>query len=792
MSLRWSTKVLILCCVAMGTASAQGATSTRAEVVADLVRDFVEALPDERARAEAALRAAGSAAIEPLLARLESADPSAQLPPRVVDFVFEVAPAGVSKRLATLLGGDRVDTATRTRLINWLARRDVDSVRDHEVERAEALLTFLGSGDELAMLAARGLASYDLPIVARGLAERVHTLVEGFGSRDLILVCARSFAGLRAAGAEAEALFTYCEGAAPWVAPTLMPAFRRLPARVLLGRLDPWCRSPVPAVAAAFDRLIVDLDRDLHTGLEHERRVQLFERFRRVDPRNSEWALRAAHAALMDVGEAKLAREPLDALARRELETSDAAVEAAVLEAVADYFEEQVEGHVAGASARAWMRRARELAERAFEAEQQTGGPSSRFGIADVEYEYQRRWRSLLKPALGADEVELRRRRFVSEGGLQGSAFRAKGRRLLATLLVAAIFHVLEDDSLEAARCFEAVRDVVETLEAEWDFAASGEPGDLEAAIFLRCGPSEVLERALEGNEAMKRRSDPAAFEARRGAARKAFRALVEGLHAVLPARVLPLPGMPRGDRASANGRERAYLDVTGAYARFLHRLGDQSEAAAIYESLIHDLDAAGLWSNRRAWAGYLFDHAGIEIDRRRADGAKASLEKYIAYYEESLRDVRQAPERYVDPGAAEAFFASRLATGHISMAVLHNVVLAQVDIARDHCRKAYALEDSPFNRVLYACYLARDKKFAEAATLLQSVDPSPPLYYNMACTYALSGQKDHALEHLALDLTWNHATEKARNRQREWARNDHDLESLRGDARFEELVRTR
>jgi hypothetical protein len=55
-------------------------------------------------------------------------------------------------------------------------------------------------------------------------------------------------------------------------------------------------------------------------------------------------------------------------------------------------------------------------------------------------------------------------------------------------------------------------------------------------------------------------------------------------------------------------------------------------------------------------------------------------------------------------------------------------------------------------------------------------------VYYNLACSYALTGQKDEALGALreALELGY---------RDLEHIRQDQDLEILRGDRRYVELV---
>lgn len=77
-------------------------------------------------------------------------------------------------------------------------------------------------------------------------------------------------------------------------------------------------------------------------------------------------------------------------------------------------------------------------------------------------------------------------------------------------------------------------------------------------------------------------------------------------------------------------------------------------------------------------------------------------------------------------------------------------------------------------------------KRYDEARELLREGLEQHPgnasLLYNLACAEALLGEKDAALEHLA-DAVKN-------PRFREFAKTDSDFDSLRGDARFEELVR--
>ncbi len=58
-----------------------------------------------------------------------------------------------------------------------------------------------------------------------------------------------------------------------------------------------------------------------------------------------------------------------------------------------------------------------------------------------------------------------------------------------------------------------------------------------------------------------------------------------------------------------------------------------------------------------------------------------------------------------------------------------------------------------------------------------------PVVWYNLACSYALTARKDEAFSSLsrAVDLGYRDAA---------WIRNDADLESIRNDRRFDSLLR--
>lgn len=65
---------------------------------------------------------------------------------------------------------------------------------------------------------------------------------------------------------------------------------------------------------------------------------------------------------------------------------------------------------------------------------------------------------------------------------------------------------------------------------------------------------------------------------------------------------------------------------------------------------------------------------------------------------------------------------------------------------------------------------------------LTQLLPNDPITWYNLGCSYALNGETDRALE--ALDLATRHGY-----RDRRWMLQDRDLQSLRDDPRFLDLV---
>ncbi len=149
----------------------------------------------------------------------------------------------------------------------------------------------------------------------------------------------------------------------------------------------------------------------------------------------------------------------------------------------------------------------------------------------------------------------------------------------------------------------------------------------------------------------------------------------------------------------------------------------------------------------------------------------------------------KQLLENGASPAALSGFREMQ-ASALVSLAVNANVRLNAPERAREYYERAYALRKDEFMRTLLACYRARSGAETEARALLRTIQPGPGTWYNLACTHALLGDVEEALEFLRAELEQNHATEESRARQMEWAAEDPDLASLRDDPRFRRLVR--
>jgi len=217
---------------------------------------------------------------------------------------------------------------------------------------------------------------------------------------------------------------------------------------------------------------------------------------------------------------------------------------------------------------------------------------------------------------------------------------------------------------------------------------------------------------------------------------------------------------------------------------------GRPEKARALLEELRRDLDASGAGA-RYLWGLELAAEIEMTLGSTWSDvDEPARAEEELRRSVERLEGIEQLiVERGFAPQAAARVRAQR-ASALVSLAVNANVKQRDPARALEWFEQAWQLRQDEFLRVLRACYRARAGRHDEARALLREVTPSPLNHYNMACTYALCGDTDLALDFLRRDLDQNQPSPDARAKQAAWARRDPDLASLAKDPRFVELVK--
>ncbi len=250
------------------------------------------------------------------------------------------------------------------------------------------------------------------------------------------------------------------------------------------------------------------------------------------------------------------------------------------------------------------------------------------------------------------------------------------------------------------------------------------------------------------------------------------------------------------GELAQAQGGEEEPLaDVRVASwlcittARALRDAGRGAEARALLARARDDLEASGaaqrwLWglemlAEIEAATGASFtddeEPGKAEVELLRA------VERLQALEDELVE--RRAPSRSIE------IVRGQRASALVSLAVNANVRMRRPERALEYFERAWTLRQDDFMRALLACYRARSGRAEEARALLAATQPGPGTYYNIACTWALLGEREAALSMLRREILENHAAGGGRERQKAWARKDPDLASLRGDPAFLELV---
>lgn len=169
-------------------------------------------------------------------------------------------------------------------------------------------------------------------------------------------------------------------------------------------------------------------------------------------------------------------------------------------------------------------------------------------------------------------------------------------------------------------------------------------------------------------------------------------------------------------------------------------------------------------------------------------EGQPAEAEKHMKVALDIFEGMRARPEEAGNDQLV-AVIDGEIAGALVALAVNANVQAKDPEKALGYFERAYALRQDDFMRILLACYRARSGRAEEARELIREVPESPNAYYNLACTYALLGEANKALELLEADFEVNRQSPGALEKQKEWARNDPDLAPLRQDPRFEWLT---
>lgn len=303
---------------------------------------------------------------------------------------------------------------------------------------------------------------------------------------------------------------------------------------------------------------------------------------------------------------------------------------------------------------------------------------------------------------------------------------------------------------------------------------------------------------------------DPAVVDARRDPARSALlrqilEAHVDALDELADRtesaeRAMLLRGMAAQLRREGPVQEQAEWtvhlqrrlpsDAALPLAEELRAEGRLDPAQALMERLQADLAAAGellqgLWGEELV-ARAEVTLGSIHMDRGQARVAEGLFQRALDRLDTLQSDLEN---RGIDASGL-APLRARQADVLISLAVNANVKLRDPERALGYFERAYRLRDADdFMRVLLACYRARAGRELEARAVLRELPVSPYNYYNLACTHALLGDTELALDFLRRDFAEMRSSPGQLERQKEWAAGDPDLASMRDDARFQALV---
>ena len=405
--------------------------------------------------------------------------------------------------------------------------------------------------------------------------------------------------------------------------------------------------------------------------------------------------------------------------------------------------------------------------------------------FAEVEGDVTTGWDGLLTADLSPYRLLFGRRGFASSSSV-GAAFRSLDRGTIVRL-EGALGRTLATVSPGELPGFEPLEGAADSTLLKALTDPLMDPQRRELLERMRTARLTGLESAVEEADAAYRRAQ-----------RRAPGLLPEPEYEALQRLQRMRMGAAQAAQQAPRAGDRSWvrdLRIPGSaalwYAQDLTEEGRGVEAREVAKRLEEDIESRGI-SNWWFFVG----HERI---------ARAQLLQGSAYTDEGLGEeaeevLLRAVERIEDiekqllengaSAAAVSGFRNMQASALVSLAVNANVKLKAPERAREYYERAYAIRKDEFMRTLLACYRARSGSETEARALLRTIQPGPGTWYNLACTHALLGDVEEALEYLRSELEQNHATPASRARQQEWAAEDPDLASLRDDPRFKRLVR--
>jgi tetratricopeptide (TPR) repeat protein len=760
--------VLLTSLALTGAAASQGNPAPDAPA---LVHELSSREPRARSEAYVKLDALGAAAVDALLADFAGAPPLArELRARLVR---DHARASDAKRVAPLASDP--SPVVRAEVVKFAARPDLALANADA--RAELLLT-LADDDEFGVResALRGLERLAHPSAIAGLARLVRAGDSAQKEGALTALAATP----RSAPALLE-LASFIDAAAPSLRGRFLLCLGLTGDGAVLAELLRWGSDPVsgPSARLAFAWLL-----QRQVSRRDEKAVtKSIDAWEAVEPLDAVW-LRARHdlISLGDLTRARASAARLDEIAARETLPAFAAHAAA---ATVEAFCAVAEGN--GAAAEAALERARGWVER------DRGAARDERAAEELLLSLARlRTVSALNLLLNPFETPSSPAARLREAyGLYTAWVRGEIGRSLADICsgdpeILALYR--------QALMFGAIEPI--RLQANWSF---------DAVLTSELGPSTLLalvlprrERGREGLAAGRRMldllSDVNPREFVNTESGKDWQSTPDPFDSM---RLLNVPGIPDSP---------VYVSVKLSLSRFPRELGqvarsivgDFDMAAKLLDPVIARAASGSQIGDLEAYVQASLERAGVAMDARDGAGADAIVARVL----DKLDAVKQSYEDDFDPEAVKQLGAAsadalrarartwldaerRLRSGAlITRAVNENVVRGRPDVAARYAKKGVELVPTEFNRVLLACYFAREGNAVEARALLRDASETEETLYNLACTYALLHEPETALHYLERDFERQKDAGTV-ERQRAWARRDPDLSSLAREPRF-------